>query len=644
MPSVVFTYNGSNEVVATIYDPVPAQTYYLLCSDPASTFVSDNTGSPMVLTVNDVGGLGAGDTFGAKVADDIFNANYVGAEIFEFGSTTPFVFSAAWTYDGIDSVSVQFTSSLGINYAVFTSDTNNGDTYSSTVPGTGGLLTITVNPTSDPIGNCILAVLYDVGSGQQFSTRVFSGGESGSGRVSCGVVPGTGGLGPCEFPVWRFVVTDLAGATITMLDHLASERVVTPKLNEPLEVTGTVPSDNSEINILHTDGFPFLAEGVRQLYCLRRESDSDPFYTARASTIIMQVDDAAHSDDARTRFTAWDPWQYLFSVPVLQSSLASVGGVVGVDGKLIGSEMMVYPPSMRADEIALDIITTTRSAMSVGAPAAAQALFIDIGSGTIEQCATFSEGWEIQQLTSVGQALKDLSDTGYMDIVFTPIYDSSRPGILCEMNIYKQTVVNGVITKFGAGSYNYGALFAWDTPGRSLVGADNLYDGTGRANHIQYFYGQGGPATTSPSVDATSIALYGEYWAQQAWPGNKIDASVQALGDMQLALRSTYKETLTVNPAPERSPEPFTDYFLGDGVRVSVSNRMRQALTGWQRVYGIPIEIDDNGMETVRELIVGPVGPPPPVAGQGTNAPELTSGQVAVNTSRQANRGGTASP
>ena len=72
--------------------------------------------------------------------------------------------------------------------------------------------------------------------------------------------------------LWRFLITDLDGVGITLLDHLASERMVTLKLNEASEVTGTVPSDSNYVNRLHTDGFPLLAEGVRQLYCFRRES------------------------------------------------------------------------------------------------------------------------------------------------------------------------------------------------------------------------------------------------------------------------------------------------------------------------------------------------------------------------------------
>jgi hypothetical protein len=122
-----------------------------------------------------------------------------------------------------------------------------------------------------------------------------------------------------------------------------------------------------------------------------------------------------------------------------------------------------------------------------------------------------------------------------------------------------------------------------------------------------------------------------------------------SLAAEQLRLRKSFKETLTVNPAPERSPEPFVDYYLGDRVPVYVSNRMRQALPAgvlpfaWQRIYGIPVEIDDNGVETVRELLVGPVGGPPPVVAAGQQAPQVNQ-QVAITTARSTNRQGGVGP
>lgn len=469
-------------------------------------------------------------------------------------------------------------------------------------------------------------------------------------------------------PLWRFLVTDLGGSSLTLLDTLASERNVTPKLNEALEVSFTVPSDNDYVNRLHTDNFPLVSEGVRQLYCFRKESDVVPYYTIRASTLILQVNDASASEDARSRVTAWDPWQYLFSRPVLQSNLATVNGAPGVLGDLIPATNMTYPNTVTADDIVTDILGVTAAFADITAPVAAQDMFIDRNNGTIETCAVFPDGWKIQQGTSVGQALKDIADSGYLDIILRPIYDQTQPGYLCELNIYKQSVgPTGELTQLGAGSYKYNAIFAWDRPGRNMVGVDNQYDGTGRANHIQYYKGQGGPPVV-PFLSADSIARYGEYWAQQFFPAQTQGVAVQGIAAMQLALRKTYKETLTVNPAPERAPEPFVDYYLGDCVPVYVGlsqrglnpgdSRMRQSLPPgyagvvpspdpftivWQRIYGIPVDIDDNSVETVRELIVGPVGAPPPVGGMGSNAPE-TNSQVAVSASRFRNRGGISSP
>ena len=537
------------------------------------------------------------------------------------------------------------------------------------------------------------------------------------------VIPATPTL-PCS-KLWRFLVTDLGGSSITLLDHLSSERMVTPLLNEPLEVSGTVPSDSNYVNRTHTDGFPLLAEGVRLLYCFRRESEITPYYTIRASTLIMQVNDASGTGDARTRFTGWDPWQYLFSRPVLQSPLAIIGNDPplgsGASGLLIPKENMFYPPSVSADDIITNILFEMLSNGDVTAPGSSLQGFVDWGlsgsyTGTIEACPAPGynpEGWEIQQGTSVGQALQDICASGACDIIMEPIYDPvNRPGLLCQMSVYTQGSPGN-----GAGVFNYNAIFAWDRPGRSAVGVDNLYDGSSRANHILYYYGQGGPPIAAFSSaqfrDAVSIATYGEFAISRFFPGQDIGGGVKSLAAQQLDLRANFKQTLTVNPAPERSPEPFVDYYLGDRVPVYVSSNMRQPLPGaaqtnanvnalnsvtvvvhstdgfvspagtfvlggvnvtytgttatsftgcsshpatlggervvaygilaWQRIYGIPVEIDDNGVETVRELLVGPVGGPPPVVPPGQSAPSVNT-QVAITTARMTNRQGGVGP
>lgn len=451
-------------------------------------------------------------------------------------------------------------------------------------------------------------------------------------------------------PLWRWLLTDINGAPLTVLDHLASDRIVTAKLNEPMEISGSVPSDNSEVNRLHTDGFPFLAEGVRQLYCFRRESDTAPFFTIRGSGLVMQVTDAAAQDDARSRFTAWDPWMYLNSRLVLQSQAAMVNGAPGVNNRLIPEQGMIYPDTMTADQIIFDILITMATTFPPGltlptVPGVAQFGFIDFisGLGTIQTCGSFTGGWKIEQGTTVGQALTDIVSTGYCDIVLEPIYElllGIVPGFLSRLNIYSQA--GGAL---GAGSYNYAARFAWDRPGRTLVGVENQYDGTGRANYIQYMNGQGGPPVT-PVYDAPSLAIYGEYDSQQFFPAHTYASAVESIAAFQLNLRKNFKETLTVNPAPDRAPEPFVDYNIGDAVPQFMSDRMRQPLPPvanptnvWQRVYGIPVEIDDNGTETVRELIVGPVGEPPPVE-EDTIATEFSIAAIQANRTSRVVRGG----
>ena len=451
-----------------------------------------------------------------------------------------------------------------------------------------------------------------------------------------------------HMPLWRWAVTSLDGAIITFLDRLASNRVVQPNLNAPLQMSGTVPSDSPEINVLHTDNLPFLAEGARQLLGFRREHDdvdTSPcptghgYYTLRAATLILQTTDQSGSGDARTSFSAWDPWQYLFYRPIW---IEALGGGSGPD-RLIPQAGHTYDPSWTMDQIVVNIFDRMVTNADTADPSSAiKHSFIDWGwsafygddctGSEIQTCAMSADGWHIEPGTSIGQAIQDICSAGYMDIVLTPIYDpTNRPGVLCEVSIFAQSSD----PDSGAGSRNYGAQFAWDAPGRSLVGFDDLIDGTQRANEVQYRNGTAGPLVTLQR-DATSIGMYGEYWAEQSFPAQTQAVAVEAIAAEQLVLRKTYKQTLSVNPAPERSPEPFVDYYIGDRVPVFLGkaqrggyalgdNSPRQALPPgyvgsvpvpdpavfvWQRVYGIPVNIDDNGVETVTELLVGPIGPP----------------------------------
>jgi hypothetical protein len=130
---------------------------------------------------------------------------------------------------------------------------------------------------------------------------------------------------------------------------------------------------------------------------------------------------------------------------------------------------------------------------------------------------------------------------------------------------------------------------------------------------VQFYNGQGGDPVT-PSEDTTSQARYGVYSAQQFFPAQTAPVAVEAYSDRYLAFTYQGRRTVTISPNPLLSPKPFLDYGLGDRVPVYATRRLRQAIpwdnaaTVYQRVYGIPIVLGDDGVETVRQLVATPDG------------------------------------
>lgn len=399
-----------------------------------------------------------------------------------------------------------------------------------------------------------------------------------------------------QFPngkLWRFAVADLDGTIITWLDPLAHARNVTYTLNAPAVATGQVPSDNFQINALvgsgTLQGDPLVSYSDRILLGFRRDgtavSTVNPGpWTIRFAGLIEQLEDAAGSDDATSTYTAYDPWQYLMSRPIRQNDL-----------NLPPQTGLTFSGAVTTlDQIAVNLIDNT--SIADGWP------YIDTATGTIENIP-FTDEINFQQATSVGDALTQICNTGLCDIWMEPVYDPTvTPPILARLNIFAQM-----------GSTQNDAVMSWDSPGKSLVGINRLLDGAQLANTVQFYNGQAGPAVT-PQVDATSEAKYGSYWAQQVFPQQIETQAVIDIAQNQLSLRKIGHRTLQVNPAPERAPDPFTSYFLGDLVPVYATKRLRQTLpapqetTNYVRVYGIPVDISDNALESVAQLLISPDG------------------------------------
>lgn len=390
-------------------------------------------------------------------------------------------------------------------------------------------------------------------------------------------------------PLWRWILTELDGTVVTWLDKLASNRAITYILNGSAIATCEVPSDNPEVNRIWDaagtlfDDEPYVSEGTRHLIGFRREIEGgEPFWNPRYGGTILQLEDVAESEVAKTRMTAYDPWQLLYSRPIRNGA----GGLPGQDGlSFTATKANVVAATLLKNTITEDGTLWLDAGTTYGGTS-----FYD---GDFEDCPLIDINFQQGQM--VGEAWDTLCSMAQIDIILSPLWDpDNRPGYIAQMNTYPL-----------AGEQKPSALFGWDKPTRSLVGITNLHDGTIRSNAVQYYESMGGDPVTL-AEDTLSQGRYGVYFAQQFWPGLNIPVGIEAMAEHEVALRANGQHTVTLSPAPERAPSPFTEYFLGDQVKVNTSNRMREALTGYQRVYGIPIEISDDSLETVRQILASP--------------------------------------
>jgi hypothetical protein len=399
-----------------------------------------------------------------------------------------------------------------------------------------------------------------------------------------------------ESKLWRLVVTDLWSRPITMLDRLASDRSLTQTLGAPSEFRFRVPAGDPRVNILHTDGRPYLDEGTRLLYAFRREdpgNTADDPWVIRFAGLIMQLEDATRTEDGQTTVVARDPWGYLFNRPCRAIDRNEKTGLIGADG-------LVYENTTPATIIREQIgLTTTVFGATPSYPViTGDPWDVYLIDGTLDYNLPVID-YDIQQGQSVGQLMQELVGYGTCDVWIDPIYDPvTYPGILGTLNVTAKK-----------GEYRPDALFSWDMPGRSLVEVSRLLDGARRANVIRYFASQGGAGgiNVPAGEDTNSQSTFGIYEEQKFFPDvNRpmMYATLQRLAQQEVDFRKDGQVTLSISPAPERSPVPFQEYELGDWMPVYWSNALRQRQVLTMRLVGITLEISDDALETVRELLV----------------------------------------
>ena len=417
----------------------------------------------------------------------------------------------------------------------------------------------------------------------------------------------SGGLAGIRFyqgPPWRWLVTDLETNTITFLDKLATGATITYGLDRGSNAKVSVPSDNPEVNILHTDGEPFVSEGNRLLYGFRREGDG-PLWQCRFAGKVLQVEDTGEAENAQTIITAFDPWHTTYQLPMINfdGEFPDTAGFFSFDDTQTGVICLTFLRNaiVNSGEImGIDMgdndfatVDNMPGTSYWGGPYEA----VWSGRTKSKYETTTQIDTDCQQGMMVGEVWEQQLQTGTLDIMLTPIYDPvRRPGYMAELSIYERV-----------GRQADDAVFAWDKPSRNLDRIDVLKDGTKRANTIRYYEQQGGQAVNSgiPISYGPSITKYGETWHQQFYPG-RIMAAVYALETLQLDLLQDGIKTVEWQPTPERMPFLFTEWWLGDTVPIYASDKLRAEVAGFQRIYGIVLSIDENSFEQVPQVLTSP--------------------------------------
>ncbi len=391
---------------------------------------------------------------------------------------------------------------------------------------------------------------------------------------------------------WRIIVTSITSQTLTLLDHRAHDASFLFPLNAPAYHSAQVAADDPEINIPWPDATDpaNLTNNRRLIFAFRREAGSAPPYIVRFGGIVQTIEDQG-TDIPVSRYTAYDPWQYLMSRPVRN---IYTGALPGPDG-------LTFPAGTIASDIALGLLETTE-AVDGDTHIDLTDLSLVEDTEPLPADITFDAG------LSVGEAWNQLVETGTIDIALPPIYEpSSKPGKVCMFQCSPML-----------GQVRFNQVMTWDRTLHNIVNLSRLVDGTRLANRVQWFDGNGNAIPLQS--DAASIAANGEYWAQQFFPDARNETLLELSALAQLLIRRNGERTVSIDAAPEAPELPLRDYKPGDWLPIWASRNLREPLgidydaflldptepgaAGYMRIEAIPVALDDNGVATTSGLML----------------------------------------
>lgn len=406
---------------------------------------------------------------------------------------------------------------------------------------------------------------------------------------------------------WRFVLCDMGGGSITVLNQFMENTQLTFQLNRPAQLTFDIPADILEVtgsldiggftpgfNSQTGDYFPNLSVfGNRWIKGYRKVGTAPGGWTLRFTGRIWTLEDSGDGTTVRTSVTCYDSL-YELNKRVIRNANGAYRNVhTRFFGSPAGSD--TYSSAIKAminrangDGVSQTILPLSRTT-------------IDVAGGTWHTTAPFTNTYNHQFI--LPEVIK-MTDTGLVDLDVTYLDpDGSIPGVVPYMRL-------GASPE--AGSDNPTIIFGYAGPPRSASAMTRTESLDTLANDIVMF-GKSPAGRGVRHFSKPSVAVYGAFEdiVTESTIHNK-----QLLADLvaeQIALRKNPRELVNVLPLEGIAPPPWEDengttWVLGDRIQVVIGTPAdpvaRRTTSGVQRVYGFTIGMDSTFSEHITNMVM----------------------------------------
>lgn len=405
--------------------------------------------------------------------------------------------------------------------------------------------------------------------------------------------------------IWTFELCDQVDTLLADITGYVTA-TVSPRLNRPFSLVLNGPSDQDVWKTIHGDGYRYLTEGLRTIKAKRNG-------ILEGNAEVWRLDYSGDENTQTVQIACFDPGNRLPQRLVRDGT----GRVSDWDfpdsisaGDLVQLLLQYSDASDDAQHTPEHLRTTS-----------ARTFPIDHTSGDFTASTDVAE-----QIAGGPMPLADLiysaiCDTGVADVVLVPTDTAagSDPGIYAIAHCVDSW-----------GSDKTGTVhFDYDAGDNTVKAIRRSFDMATVANWLRFLLGPKiGPHHWRGSVDGVDASRFGagypyldaQYlsqhiygalvdWQQYDTGGNSARPFYTALWKEESTLRVNPRQLLYLTPAANCPFEPFVDYRIGDRVAGNIGDSVGPAASGLvQRIYGMDVGVDVNGVESPGELIVSPDG------------------------------------